>query len=133
MEAILLSSVASFPVLFNSMSSDRCRCAALLRRSPRRQPFPGISADKGQALAAVLLPPAAWPEMGEHEPEVEKYEDLDQPELEKGIRVTVEELEKMEEEAMEGKDEGREPLDYDRRARIFYESSRVFGRVDCGG
>lgn len=36
------------------------------------------------------------------------------------------ELEVLEKEAMEGPDEGREPSDYDRRAQIFDESSRVF-------
>lgn len=36
------------------------------------------------------------------------------------------ELEVLEKEAMECPDEGREPSDYDRRAQIFYESSRVF-------
>ncbi|XP_008782679.2 uncharacterized protein LOC103702147 [Phoenix dactylifera] len=37
-----------------------------------------------------------------------------------------EELEGLEEEAMAGRDEGRAPTDYDRRAHIFSESSRIF-------
>lgn len=38
----------------------------------------------------------------------------------------AEKLEGLEEEVMAGTDEGREPTDYDRRAQIFSESSRVF-------
>nr|CAD1841841.1 unnamed protein product [Ananas comosus var. bracteatus] len=38
----------------------------------------------------------------------------------------AEKLEGLEEEVMAGTDEGREPTDYDRRAHIFSESSRVF-------
>ncbi|OEL14850.1 hypothetical protein BAE44_0024130 [Dichanthelium oligosanthes] len=41
--------------------------------------------------------------------------------------MAPEELEVLEEEAIAGEDdEGRRPTDYDRRAHIFEESSRVF-------
>uniref|UniRef100_J3LNI4 Uncharacterized protein n=2 Tax=Oryza brachyantha TaxID=4533 RepID=J3LNI4_ORYBR len=41
----------------------------------------------------------------------------------------AEELEVLEAEAMGGGDEGRRPTDYDRRAHIFEESSRVFSAL----
>ncbi|KAL0929030.1 hypothetical protein M5K25_000970 [Dendrobium thyrsiflorum] len=89
---------------------------------------------KGNVLAAtarrsmVVMMADARPEKEELVPEVEKNENLE-PELE---RLTAEELEKIAEAVavMEGKDEGRTPLDYDRRARIFCESSRVFRDVN---
>ncbi|GJN31371.1 hypothetical protein PR202_gb19761 [Eleusine coracana subsp. coracana] len=40
--------------------------------------------------------------------------------------AVAEELESLEEAAIAGEDEGRRPTDYDRRAHIFEESSRVF-------
>jgi hypothetical protein len=40
--------------------------------------------------------------------------------------LAPEELEVLEEAAIAGVDEGRRPTDYDRRAHIFEESSRVF-------
>lgn len=40
--------------------------------------------------------------------------------------LAPEELEVLEEAAIMGEDEGRRPTDYDRRAHIFEESSRVF-------
>jgi hypothetical protein len=40
--------------------------------------------------------------------------------------LAPEQLELLEDEAMAGEDEGRAPTDYDRRAHIFEESSRVF-------
>ncbi|KAE8808809.1 hypothetical protein D1007_14554 [Hordeum vulgare] len=40
--------------------------------------------------------------------------------------LAPEQLELLEDEAMAGKDEGRSPTDYGRRAHIFQESSRVF-------
>ncbi|RLN42119.1 uncharacterized protein C2845_PM01G14180 [Panicum miliaceum] len=40
--------------------------------------------------------------------------------------LAPEELEVLEEAAIAGEDEGRRPTDYDRRAHIFEESSRVF-------
>jgi hypothetical protein len=40
--------------------------------------------------------------------------------------LAPEQLELLEDEAMAGEDEGRTPTDYDRRAHIFEESSRVF-------
>ncbi|EAZ26824.1 uncharacterized protein [Oryza sativa Japonica Group] len=43
--------------------------------------------------------------------------------------AAAEELEVLEEEAMGGGDEGRRPTDYDRRAHIFEESSRVFSAL----
>lgn len=41
-------------------------------------------------------------------------------------RGAVELLECLEREAIMGEDEGKEPNDYNRRAQIFYKSSRVF-------
>ncbi|KAL5711463.1 hypothetical protein ACHQM5_021916 [Ranunculus cassubicifolius] len=38
----------------------------------------------------------------------------------------VEELEELEEEAIMGRDEGREPVDYNRRAHMFDTCSKVF-------
>lgn len=38
----------------------------------------------------------------------------------------MEELEHLEEEAITGDDEGRDPTDYNRRAHIFDKSSQVF-------
>ncbi|CAB4301539.1 unnamed protein product [Prunus armeniaca] len=43
-----------------------------------------------------------------------------------GDRGMVELLECLEREAIMGEDEGKEPNDYNRRAQIFYKSSRVF-------
>ncbi|KAB2596409.1 hypothetical protein D8674_031859 [Pyrus ussuriensis x Pyrus communis] len=43
-----------------------------------------------------------------------------------GDRGMVELLECLEREAIMGEDEGKEPDDYNRRAQIFYKSSRVF-------
>lgn len=43
-----------------------------------------------------------------------------------GCQGMVELLECLEKEAIMGEDEGREPRDYSRRARIFDRSSRVF-------
>uniref|UniRef100_A0A0E0KDD5 Uncharacterized protein n=1 Tax=Oryza punctata TaxID=4537 RepID=A0A0E0KDD5_ORYPU len=43
--------------------------------------------------------------------------------------AAAEELEVLEEEAIGGGDEGRRPTDYDRRAHIFEESSRVFSAL----
>ncbi|CAM0873057.1 unnamed protein product [Alopecurus aequalis] len=40
--------------------------------------------------------------------------------------LAPEQMELLEDEAMSGEDEGRSPTDYDRRAHIFEESSRVF-------
>lgn len=60
----------------------------------------------------------------------------DQAEEEAG-GLAPEELEVLEEAAIMGLDEGRRPTDYDRRAHIFEESSRVFRelkqRSDGGG
>uniref|UniRef100_A0ACD5XKA9 Uncharacterized protein n=1 Tax=Avena sativa TaxID=4498 RepID=A0ACD5XKA9_AVESA len=58
-----------------------------------------------------------------------------------GAELAPEQLELLEDEAMAGEDEGRSPTDYDRRAHIFEESSRVFralkqrrdGDVKVGG
>ncbi|XP_062209235.1 uncharacterized protein LOC133911023 [Phragmites australis] len=47
-------------------------------------------------------------------------------EMEVEAGLAPEELEVLEEEAIAGKDEGHRPTDYDCRARIFEESSRVF-------
>ncbi|OIT38574.1 hypothetical protein A4A49_01138 [Nicotiana attenuata] len=44
----------------------------------------------------------------------------------KGEGGMVELLECLEREAIMGEDEGKEPMDYNRRAQIFYNSSRVF-------
>lgn len=76
-------------------------------RLPRPDPKPA-----GSRLVAMANKPIAASEHGE----------IDDEEA----RRLVEELESLEEEAIAGKDEGREPTDYDRRARIFDESSRVF-------
>lgn len=43
-----------------------------------------------------------------------------------GGKGVVELLECLEREAIMGEDEGREPTDYNRRAKIFSTSSRVF-------
>lgn len=43
-----------------------------------------------------------------------------------GTTRLVEELEHLEEEAITGDDEGRDPTDYNRRAHIFDKSSQVF-------
>ncbi|XP_066351297.1 uncharacterized protein [Miscanthus floridulus] len=55
----------------------------------------------------------------------------------KEAELVPEELEVLEEAAITGDDEGRRPTDYDRRAHIFEESSRVFRelkkRSDGGG
>ncbi|KAH0471055.1 hypothetical protein IEQ34_000778 [Dendrobium chrysotoxum] len=96
-----------------------------------RRPFRAKFWYKGNALAAtarrsMVVMADARPEKEELVPKVEKNENLE-PELE---RLTAEELEKIAEAVMEGKDKGRTPLDYDRRARIFYESSRVFRDVN---
>ncbi|KAL6648197.1 hypothetical protein ACP70R_012421 [Stipagrostis hirtigluma subsp. patula] len=56
---------------------------------------------------------------------------------EEEAELAAEELEVLEEKAIAGEDEGRRPTDYDRRAHIFEESSRVFRalkqRRDGGG
>ncbi|KAF8721119.1 hypothetical protein HU200_023539 [Digitaria exilis] len=52
-------------------------------------------------------------------------QDQDREEEEEG-GLAAEELEVLEEAAIAGVDEGRRPTDYDRRAHIFEESSRVF-------
>ncbi|KAM7276958.1 hypothetical protein ACFE04_018824 [Oxalis oulophora] len=44
----------------------------------------------------------------------------------KGSEGVVEVLECLEREAIMGDDHGKEPTDYNRRAQIFYKSSRVF-------
>lgn len=44
----------------------------------------------------------------------------------KEVRGIAELLECLESEAIMGEDEGKEPIDYNRRARIFDKSSRVF-------
>ncbi|KAF0913669.1 hypothetical protein E2562_023768 [Oryza meyeriana var. granulata] len=46
-----------------------------------------------------------------------------------GVLAVAEELEVLEEAAMGGGDEGRRPTDYDRRAHMFEESSRVFSAL----
>lgn len=43
-----------------------------------------------------------------------------------GGKGVVELLECLEMEAIMGEDEGRDPIDYDRRAKIFSTSSKVF-------
>ncbi|XP_031486708.1 uncharacterized protein LOC116255098 [Nymphaea colorata] len=67
--------------------------------------------------------PAGKPEKEEMEAgeEVEEGEGLEE--------VGKEELEKLEEEALMGDDQGKEPMDYNRRAHIFYKSSEVFHDV----
>ncbi|KAF8728594.1 hypothetical protein HU200_017859 [Digitaria exilis] len=57
-------------------------------------------------------------------PAVDQDQDREEEEEEGGL--AVEELEVLEEAAIAGVDEGRRPTDYDRRAHIFEESSRVF-------
>ncbi|ONK62674.1 uncharacterized protein A4U43_C07F6790 [Asparagus officinalis] len=84
----------------------------LLIRMPRSDPRPvtrTVATMHGKMSHGSAAPP-------EHEEEEEDSK----------IEELVEELESLEEEAIAGKDEGREPLDYDRRAHIFDESSRVF-------
>lgn len=51
---------------------------------------------------------------------------VDQDQAEAAGLLAPEELEVLEEAAITGDDEGRRPTDYDRRAHIFEESSRVF-------
>ncbi|KAF3774754.1 hypothetical protein EJ110_NYTH52418 [Nymphaea thermarum] len=63
--------------------------------------------------------PAGKPE--KEETEVEEGKGLEE--------VGKEELEKLEEEALMGDDQGKEPMDYNRRAHIFYRSSEVFHDV----
>nr|GEX85204.1 hypothetical protein [Tanacetum cinerariifolium] len=46
-----------------------------------------------------------------------------------GIVNESEKVELMEMEAIMGKDDGREPMDYKRRACIFYKSSQVFQAI----
>uniref|UniRef100_A0A0D9VTQ3 Uncharacterized protein n=1 Tax=Leersia perrieri TaxID=77586 RepID=A0A0D9VTQ3_9ORYZ len=64
---------------------------------------------------------------GGTEPVVARKEDNEPGKEEE--EAVAEELEVLEEEAMGGGDEGRRPTDYDRRAHIFEESSRVFSAL----
>ncbi|XP_010658169.1 uncharacterized protein LOC117928812 [Vitis riparia] len=65
-------------------------------------------------------------EMGSEWKEMGRWRDKCQ---EKGM---VELLECLEREAIMGEDEGREPTDYNRRAKIFSESARVFRALKEG-
>ncbi|KAK1285911.1 hypothetical protein QJS10_CPB20g00084 [Acorus calamus] len=64
----------------------------------------------------------------DHEPPLDPGRPIPDPPLddEVGLVEEAEVLEGMEEEAMAGDDVGRGPGDYDRRAHLFDESSRVF-------
>ncbi|KAG1338940.1 hypothetical protein COCNU_04G012460 [Cocos nucifera] len=73
----------------------------------------------------------ANPEFGASKYRIQEEDPGPEKEGEDGARVGDEEeleekLEGLEEEAIAGRDEGRAPTDYDRRAHIFLESSRVF-------
>ncbi|XP_020682428.1 uncharacterized protein LOC110099573 [Dendrobium catenatum] len=117
---LLLQCISPSPPLLTPISH------LSLRRSIRSKFW-----NKGNALAAtarrsMVVMADARPEKEKLAPKVEKNDNLE-PEVE---RLTAEELEKIAEAVMEGKDEGRTPLDYDRRARIFCQSSRVFRDVN---
>ncbi|XP_029120344.1 uncharacterized protein [Elaeis guineensis] len=69
----------------------------------------------------------AKPDSGASKDRIQEEYPGAEKEGEDGARVRKEEeLEVLEEEAIAGRDEGRAPTDYDRRAHIFSESSRVF-------
>ncbi|XP_020594815.1 uncharacterized protein LOC110034918 [Phalaenopsis equestris] len=106
-----------------------------ISRFPLRRTFPAKIGYKGSTLAAapavtarrrMVVMAKYRPKEEEHLPEVEKDENLEAEEE----RLTPEELEKIAAAMMDGEDEGRTPLDYDRRARIFHESSLVFREVN---
>ncbi|KAF3331850.1 hypothetical protein FCM35_KLT03256 [Carex littledalei] len=69
-----------------------------------------------------------WEDFSGLDPITEEDEDQNPPRVEDPTsdEELGQELEVLEKEAIEGPDEGREPSDYDRRAQIFDESSRVF-------
>ena len=89
-------------------------CARPSRVAPAAQPRLGLRARAtscgGGAVGPVEAREDAEPAAGQAE--------------EPGL--APEELEVLEEAAIAGEDEGRRPTDYDRRAHIFEESSRVF-------
>ncbi|KAG0489561.1 hypothetical protein HPP92_006424 [Vanilla planifolia] len=136
MEVLSLVKVASptptppQPKRISPHSSNPSKDSIFFRRTwPARTHF--------RRAVAATLPRAVvkldevWPERMEEDDkrEVERKGELDEDEVGKKKTLGAKELEELEAAAMEGKDEGREPSDYDRRARIFYESSRVFGRL----
>ena len=89
-------------------------CARPSRVAPAPRPRLGLRARAtscgGEAVEPVEAREDAEPAAGQEE--------------EPGL--APEELEVLEEAAIAGADEGRRPTDYDRRAHIFEESSRVF-------
>ncbi|CAN6469465.1 unnamed protein product [Victoria cruziana] len=115
-----------------------CHSTAGRSRPPRllRSPPPPLFSRRSESVSFSRKPLRQLPEMHRccrwrvscrpaEKPEKEETEE----EGEGWEEVGKEELEKLEEEAMMGDDQGKEPMDYNRRAHIFYRSSEVFQDV----
>ncbi|CAL4922510.1 unnamed protein product [Urochloa decumbens] len=111
MQPVPVSSLAPARVVVVVVGATTCQARATATTSRRVAPAPRLcrrARATGRGGGRMTEP-------------VEAREDT----AEAGV-LAAEELEVLEEAAIAGADEGRRPTDYDRRAHIFEESSRVF-------
>ncbi|KAF5736497.1 hypothetical protein HS088_TW14G00640 [Tripterygium wilfordii] len=118
---------SSFPFHRITKSSHRPQKNFMVQLKPRKLPKHGLAVDcaKWDSSAPVIEPERELGEEEELDPEVKDWMKTKLKNKCRDRSAMSELLECLEREIM-GEDEGKEPLDYNRRAHIFDKSSRVF-------